>query len=166
MQKQRRRPGQGAASDTHVAIENINGGSIADPGTGPQTSAMQSFWADAGGFVTCTLIRPSDRPWWLTALAAGDETASAFRRSLRDRKAHAGPTCLGCEVTFTRRFPPTGWAMLTPVLGSPGTAMLSGICRACSAKSDAELMDAALRDLQAQNSAIRRIEVTSGAGRA
>jgi hypothetical protein len=44
--------------------------------------------------------------------------------------------------------------------------MLSDICDRCSCKSDAELMDAALRDLQAQNPTIRRIEVASGAGRA
>jgi hypothetical protein len=44
--------------------------------------------------------------------------------------------------------------------------MLSGICGRCSAKSDAELMAAALRDLQAQNPAIRRIEVAGEAGRA
>jgi hypothetical protein len=44
--------------------------------------------------------------------------------------------------------------------------MLSGICRRCSAKSDADLMAAALQDLQAQNPTIRRIEVANEAGRA
>jgi hypothetical protein len=51
--KERRRPGQGAASHNHVDIDNSNvGDNIADPGTGPQPSAMQSFWIEAGGFVT------------------------------------------------------------------------------------------------------------------
>jgi hypothetical protein len=168
MPKQRRRPGQGATPDTHV-IENSNYGNVADPGTGPQPSALQSFWTDAGGFVTCTIIRRSDRPLWLTALAAGDETASAFWRALRDWMAHAPehkPICLCCEVTFTRRSLPTAWAMLTPLLGGPGTAMLSGICRRCSSMSDRELLDAALRDLRTMNPLIRRLELASGGGRA
>jgi hypothetical protein len=42
-----RRPGQGAASDNHV-IENSNDGNIADPGSGPQPSPLQSFRTDAG----------------------------------------------------------------------------------------------------------------------
>ena len=168
MPKQRCGPGQGAASDTHV-IKKSNYGSIANPSTGPQPSAMESFWTEAGRFVTCSIIRRSDRPWWLTALAAGDETASAFRRALRDWMAHAlehRPICVRCEVTFSRRSLPTDWAMLSPLWRRPGTVMLAGICYRCSCKSDAELMDAALRDLQAQNPTIRRIEVASGAGRA
>jgi hypothetical protein len=169
MRKQRRRPGQGAASDAHVTIKNSNHGNIADPGTGPQPSAMQSFWTEAAGFVACTIIRRSDRPLWPTALAAGDETASASSRALRDWMAHTlehRPICLSCDVTFTRRSLPAEWAMLTPLLGSPRTVMLSGICGRCSARSDAELMGAALRDLQQMNPGIRRIELASEAGRA
>ena len=169
MRKQRRRPGQRAASDAHVAIKNSNGGLIADPGTGPQPSAMESFRTEAGRFVTCSIIRRSDGPWWLTALAAGDETASAFWRALGDWMAHAPehkPICLCCEVTFTRRSLPTAWAMLTPLLGGLGTAMLSGICRRCSSMSDRELMDAALRDLRTMNPLIHRLELASRGGRA
>jgi hypothetical protein len=100
---QGRRPLIGAAPNTHVAIDSSNTRNIPDPGTGPQPSALRSFWAEAGRFVRCSIIRRSDRPWWLTALAAGDETASAFRRALRDWMAHAlehRPICLSCEVTF------------------------------------------------------------------
>jgi hypothetical protein len=127
---------------------------------------MQSFWTEAGGLVTCTIIRRSDQPRWL---AARDETAIAFERAFRDWIAHAldrRPICLACDATFSRQFLPTDWAMVTLLLGGPETAFLSGICPSCSAKSDAELLDAALRDLQAQNPAIRRIEVAGGVGRA
>jgi len=166
---QGRRPGQGTAPDTNVAIGNSNESNIGDPGTGPQPSPMQSFWTAAGEVVTCTLIRRSDRPWWLTALAAGDETASAFWRALRDWMAHTlehRPICLACDATFSRRFLPTDWAMLKPLLSGPATAMLSGICPSCSAKSDTALLDAALRDVQAQNPGIRKIEGATGVGRA
>jgi hypothetical protein len=53
----RRRPGRGAAPDNHVDIDNSN----VDPRTGSQPSAMQSFWIEAGGFVTCTIVRRSDQ---------------------------------------------------------------------------------------------------------
>jgi hypothetical protein len=152
---QGRRPLVGAAPDSDVTISNSNLGKVADPGTEPQPSAMQSFWTAAGGFVTCTIIRRFDRPRWLAALAARDETAIAFERALFDWITHAlehSPICLSCEVTFSRRSLPADWAMLNPLWGRPGTVMLSGICGRCSAKSDAELLNAALRDLQAQNS--------------
>jgi hypothetical protein len=167
--KERRRPGQGAAPDTNVAIGNSNASNIGDPGTGPQPSSMQSFWTAAGEVITCTLIRRSDRPWRLTALAAGDETMSAFWRALRDWMLHAlehRPICLSCPVTFSRRSLPTDWAMLSPFWGRPGTVMLSGICDRCSCKSDAELMAAALRDLQKMNPNIRRVELAGEASRA
>jgi hypothetical protein len=155
MRKMReRRPGQGAASDTQVAIDNSNTKNIPDPGAAPQPSELPSFWVEADGFVTCTIIRRSDRAWWLTALAAGDETASVFWSSLRDWMARAPkhrPNYLACAATFSPRFLPTDWAMLTPLLGGPRTAMLSGICCCCSGRSDAELMDAVLRDLQTMN---------------
>jgi hypothetical protein len=127
---------------------------------------MPSFWAKAGGLVACTIIRRSDQPRWL---AARDKTAIAFERAFRGWIAHAlehRPICLTCDATFSRRFLPTDWAMLTPLLGDPGTAMPSGVCSSCSDKSDPELLDAALRDVQAQNPGIQRIEVAGGFGRA
>jgi hypothetical protein len=165
----KRRPGQGAAPDNHVAVSNSSVGNVADTRTEPQPSAMQSFWTEARGFVTCTIVRPSDRPSLLAALAARDATAIAVISMIRDWLLHVAerrPVCLACDVTFSHRLLPTDWALLEPVLDPSRAAMLSGICGRCSAKSDAELMDAALRDLQAQNPAIRRIEVASGAGRA
>ena len=132
---QERRPGQGAAPKTYVTIDNGNIVNIHDLGTKPQPSAFQSFWISAGGFVNCTIIRRSDQPRWLTALSAGDGTATAFWKALWDWVAHAPehrPICLSCEVTFTPRSLPTEWAMLTPLAGSPGLAMLSGMCDRCS----------------------------------
>lgn len=168
MQRQRRRPWQGAASQTRVATENSNDGYLADPGEEPRPSTIQSFWTDAGRFITYTIIRRSDQAWWLTALVTGDELASAFQRALWDWMAHAPehePVCLGCEVVFIRRSLPTEWTMLTPLLGRPRTAMLSGICPRCRAKSDAELIAAALRDLQTMNPGMRRIDPAIKAGR-
>jgi hypothetical protein len=112
-----------------------------------------------------------DRRLWLAALALHDEPATLFEYALKEWIAHAAdhrPLCLSCDVIFSRRSLPTTWAMLLPLqdASTMPAAMLSGICARCSGKSDRELMDAALHDLQATLPDIRRIEVATGAGRA
>jgi hypothetical protein len=68
-------PRRGAASNKNVAIGNSNARNIAEPGAATQPAGMPSFWAKAGGIVTCTIIRRSDRAVWLAALAARDTRA-------------------------------------------------------------------------------------------
>ena|SRR5208282_2002560 len=165
--KRRRRPGQGAALDGQTP--NNNSTNITETQGGPQPLGLRTFWTEAGGLVTCTIIRRSDRQLWLAALALHDETATSFEYALREWIAHAAdhrPLCLSCDVTFSRHSLPTDWAMLSPFRGAPRIAMLSGICGRCSIKPDAELVDAALWGLQAMNPGIRKIDVATEAGRA
>jgi hypothetical protein len=167
----RRRPGQGAARDGQTPKNNSTVANIAETRRRPQPLGLRTFWTEAGGLVTCTIIRRSDGQLWLAALALHDKTATAFEYALKDWIAHAAdhrPLCLSCNVTFSPRSLPTDWAMLLPFQEAPTmpAAMLSGICARCSGKSDRELMDAALHDLRATLPDIRRIEVATEAGRA
>jgi hypothetical protein len=167
----RRRPGQGAALDGQALKNNSTVANIAETRGRPQPLGLRAFWTGAGGLVKCTIIRRSDRRLWLAALASYDETAIAFEYALKDWIAHAAdhrPLCLSCDVTFSLRSLPTDWAILLPFRDVPTTpaAMLSGICARCSGKSDRELMNAALHDLRATFSDIRRIEIATEAGRA
>jgi hypothetical protein len=167
-----RRPGQGAALDGQTPKKkNSRVANIAETRRRPQPLGMRTFWIEAGGLVTCTIIRRSDRQLWLAASVLHDKTATPFEYALKDWIAHAAdhrPVCLSCDVTFSPCSLPTDWAMLSPLQESPTmpAAMLSGICAQCSGKSDRELMDAALHDLQATMPDIRRIEISTEAGRA
>jgi hypothetical protein len=164
-----RRPGQGAAPDTNVAIGNSNATNIAEPDAALQPPGLPSFLAAAGGIVRCTIIRRSDRPWLLRALAARDPTAIEITCMIGDwllDVAERQPICLVCETNFWHRSLPIDWALLTTALGGPAVARLCGICRRCSRKSDRELLDAALDDLRATFPDISRIGFVSGVRRA
>jgi hypothetical protein len=134
---QRRRPGRGAASHAHMTKNNNSATNITETGLPPQLLGLRAFWTEAGGLVTCTIIRRSDRRLWPVVLAARVEVATTFEYALREWIAYAAdsrPLCLGCDATFSRLSLPTNWAMLMPLQekSTMPAAMLSAICSRCS----------------------------------
>jgi hypothetical protein len=82
--------------------------------------------------------------------------------------AERQPVCLSCDFIFSPASLPAVWLALSALQSADtiSPAMMSGICDKCGAKSDRELMDAALNDLRATFPDVRRIELADKAGRA
>ena len=169
--KREHRPGQGAAPNTHVAIDSSNTRNIRDPGTGPQPLDWRSIWPENSGLVRCIILRRSERRRWLAALAVHDGTVIEFTSVIGDwilRVPERRPVCLSCDVVFSNISLPT---VLVVALGlqrghTTLPAMISGVCAQCGRKSGRELLDAASDDLRATFPNIRTIELVSEVRRA
>jgi hypothetical protein len=92
----------------------------------------------AAGLWRCEIVRLDSEPRfenqrviasWIGALIVGD---------------HA-PLCMSCDTEFKfRNAPPAAFMLLFPFRDNPEIGSATGICERCAARSDDELMEAAL----------------------
>ena len=112
----------------------------------PWQRKMKEFhrqtWKGGGAFQT-EIIRPEHK---LALLLAGEERylriISEWLEVLRTGQQH--PLCLACDHEFTAPEQPFAFSFAIPFIDDcDTTAIVTGICEKCSAKSDAELLEIA-----------------------
>jgi hypothetical protein len=67
--------------------------------------------------------------------AITDACAKWMRRAVSAPK-HQRPTCVDCDVEFSRKVFPAGFVVALPFANKASLAMVSGVCLTCIAKDD------------------------------
>jgi len=126
----------------------------------PWQRGMKEFhrqtWKGGGAFQT-TIIRPEHKLYLV--LAGEGRYLNTIDEWLKVLREGSRPLCLACDHEFIWPEQPFAFSFATPFIDAGVTkAIVTGICKKCSQKDDAELLEIAYQGFREMGLANRRLE--------